>query len=329
MSGVPRLSVVVATYNRPRLLERLLSQLAQQTLARDDYEVVVVDDGSVPPVSGALPPLSLPLALTLLEVPNGGAATARDLGVRRAQGAIVVILDDDMQVGPGFLAAHLALHDAGARRVVLGHIRPDPGLARMPLFERYHAAMLDRWVAGVRDGKTAIQGSDLCTGNVSFPRAEYLEVGGFDPSLRRSEDAEIGVRFQKAGLHLVFGSEAFSLHGSDHSRLAVWMQRAYLYGVFDRRIARKHPEVASADPHRFFSLVHPLSRPFLVTAAVAPALGYVLARVAILASLGVDRLGLERLGIAGATLAYGIEYFRGVRAEAGSARATLRPAAVR
>jgi hypothetical protein len=96
------------------------------------------------------------------------------------------------------------------------------------------------------------------------------------------------------------------------------MRRAYLYGVFDLRIARKHPGMPSANPWRFLSLVNPLSRPLLLGAVFAPTLALPLARLVIATALAVDRMGLERLAIAGATLAYGIEYFRGVRTEAGS-----------
>jgi hypothetical protein len=188
----------------------------------------------------------------------------------------------------------------------------------MPLFERYHAAMLDRFVEEVRSGLRKPQGMDVCTGNVSFPRADYLAVGGFDESLARSEDAEIGVRFQKAGLIFVFSEEAYSLHSSDHQSLRVWIHRAFLYGIYDVRIARKHPDLPEADPWRFLALVNPLSRPLLLAAALVPAVGWLLARVALAASLVVDRLGAERSAIAGTTLAYGAEYFRGVRREAGS-----------
>ncbi len=323
VSPTPRASVVLATFNRPALVTRLLKQLAHQSLDPDAYEVVVVDDGSTPAIAPALRALDLPCALTALEQPNAGAAAARDRGVRAARGAIVVIVDDDMQVEPGFLEAHLTHHAPGCSRVVLGRIRPDPDLPRMPLFERYHAEMLERFVRGVRSGRVRIHGTDVCTGNVSFPREWYLRVGGFDPDLKRSEDAELGVRLEKAGLELVFSEEAATTHGSDHSRTDVWLRRAYLYGIYDLKIAGKHPDVLDASPWRFLFLVNPLSRPLLRGAVLFPGLGRLLARAAWGAASAADRLGLESLGISGATLTYGLEYFRGVREEAGSGRAAL------
>ena len=98
-------------------------------------------------------------------------------------------------------------------------------------------------------------------------RADYLAVGGFDTTLERSEDRELGIRLEKHRCHFRFADEAESIHCSDHSDLAVWLRRAYLYGRFDRRIAAMHPDDEMADPLRFLSLIHPLSRPL---AAAAP-----------------------------------------------------------
>src|SRR5579862_7344779 len=96
----PWISVVIATLNRWSSLDRLLAQLGEQTLSPAEYEVVVVDDGSAEPVRGRLEERKTPFVLHVEEQPNQGAAAARHRGVERARGDILVILDDDMQVGP-------------------------------------------------------------------------------------------------------------------------------------------------------------------------------------------------------------------------------------
>src|SRR5262249_26518567 len=140
--GAPRLSVVLATFNRPRNAERLLQQLATQTLPPDEYEVVIVDDGSPQPVSGWFPKLAMPCRVTPLRQANAGGAAARHAGVLEARGEILVVTDDDMQVPAEFLAAHLARHVPGSRRAVVGRIRSSSMLSEMPLFERFHADLL-------------------------------------------------------------------------------------------------------------------------------------------------------------------------------------------
>lgn len=321
-------SVIISTFNRLPLLQELLDALGKQTLGTERFEVVVVDDGSREPVAPALSMRRDAYKLTVLTQANAGAAAARHAGIMQATGEVVVITDDDMLVPPEFLAEHVAAHEAG-NTVVLGQIAADQTVGEKPLFERFHAEQLARFVARFKDEPTAVRGVMVCTGNVSFRRDEYLAVGGFDKSLGRSEDRELGVRLQKAGARLYFAQKAVTTHRSDHTDLSVWMKRNYNYGVYDSRIHHKHPDRLDADPWHFLFLVNPLSRGLLLAAVAAPTVGKLLSQAAYKASEVVDRgralhPAFERVAIAGATLTYGLEYFRGVREEAGSLGNALR-----
>lgn len=316
MTAAPSLSVVVATHNRLALVARLLEQLGRQTLAPEEFEVVVVDDGSATPVAATVQELKLPYQCRVLRQPQGGPASARHRGILEARGSLLVIVDDDMQVPPHFLAAHRAGHGA-VPGIVIGRMRPDPGLAGMPLFERFHAEMLGRFVADVAAGRAVLRGTHLYTGNTSFPRASYLAVGGFDLSLDRSEDIELGLRLERAGLKVVFSESAYSIHSSDHRQLSPWLRRAFRYGVCDHRISRKHADAPEANPWRIYFLMNPLARPLLLGALCFPRVGWLLGRAAIASAQALDRLGARRLALSGTALVYAMEYYRGVRAEAG------------
>jgi glycosyltransferase involved in cell wall biosynthesis len=317
------LSVVIATYDRQPLLERLLAQLGAQTLEPARYEVVVVDDGSKTPVAEALRPAHQICAVRVLTQQNAGAAAARHRGILAARGGLLVLLDDDMQVPPGFLAAHLAAHPGGSHRAVLGRIKADPAIGQMPLFERWYAHRLDVISARLDSGAQRLNGSALYSGNVSLQRGDYLAVGGFDPALERSEDAELGLRLEAHGVELAFCPAACSLHGSDHASEAGWLRRAFLYGVFDSRIRTRHPAQVNADPWRFFFKIRAAARPLLAAAALAPDASRPVSRAVLGLGHLVDRLGLPRAAYASSAVAYSMEYFRGVRAEAGSLSSTV------
>lgn len=317
-----RLSVVVATYNRPTGLTDLLHDLAAQQLSAASFEVIVVDDGSSPPVRSRIETLSLPYALTLIEQANSGQAAARDAGMRAATAELIVVIDDDMRLSPEFLRAHLELHESG-HTLVLGEIRSAPQLGQMPLFERFHARSHATYLAAVRRGEP-VHGDALCTGNVSLRRADYFSIGGFDASLPCSEDRDLGIRLERHGAQPTFSERAYSVHHSDHTDLGKWLQRARLYGHCDSRIAEKHADLEYVDPWRFLFMVNPISRPLLMLAAVAPPAGRVLSRTAMKVSQGMDRWGLAPIAVAGTTLVYGLEYFMGVREHAASAANTLR-----
>lgn len=323
----PRVSVVVATYQRNALVIRLLEDLAAQSMPGDRFEVLLVDDGSptpaAPVVASAFVDRPLPYALTVITQANAGPAAARHRAIARAVAPLVIIVDDDMRVGPDFLAAHLAAHADGTRRVALGPVRNAPG-GRLPLFERFHLAMNDRLMTEVRAGRAALRGSHLYTGNVSFRRLDYEAVGGFDPAFRISEDAELGIRLEANGVAFVVAEGADAIHASDHTSSDAWLRRSHAYGVADASIAAKHPELPDADPWRFLAQVSPLSRPFLLAAATHPAAMRPVARAALAVARALDAAGLERAALTGATLVYGIAYFAGVRSGQGSRDDVLR-----
>jgi serine acetyltransferase/GT2 family glycosyltransferase len=309
---------VVASYQRARLVSLLLDDLAAQTLAPESFEVVLIDDGSTEPVSAYVEPSRYPFALEIVRQANAGPAAARDRGAKLARGEIVLFLDDDMRLPPTFLAAHVSAHASTPRAVVVGQIRPAHALATLPIFERFHAAAYEIWLASKRASGGALVGMEVCSGNLSMRRDDYLAVGGFDVTLGRSEDAELGVRLEKAGAKLIFLPEGASIHDSDHTDAKVWLRRAYLYGVYETRIAAKHPDVPRADPWHWLDVVSRAGKPPLFFAVVAPRAASVVVSLSMRAARSLDARGRERRALAFANLAYALQYFRGVRAEQGS-----------
>ncbi len=318
VSPRPRLSVVVATYNRLDLVQRLLGQFARQTLAPSDFEVVVVDDGSKEPAAPHLEKLTLPYTLRVETQANAGAAAARHRGVLAARGDVVLITDDDMQVAEDFLARHLARHPQGSRNVVIGSIRPDPAISDMPLFERWYAWLNNRIAASMSGPKRRARGWQLFTGNVSFHREDYVAAGGFDKSLGQSEDIELGVRLEKAGCRFEFCTEAAVLHGSDHTSFEKWLKRAHRYGMFDMHVASKHPDVPQVDPWRYLFEMNPLARPLLAAAVVAPEASRPVTQAVMGVARLADKAGLSKVAFMGTSVTYAMEYLRGARTEAGS-----------
>lgn len=314
----PQVAVIIAVYNRAESLRVLLAQLAAQRIERSAFEVVVVDDGSTPPIGELVPTHDLPYTIRLLRQENAGPAAARDRGIRASTAPLVISLDDDMRVGPDFVAAHLAAHaDAPAPRVVLGRLRA-PASASLRLFERYQLAQLDRLARRAATDPTVVRGGNVYSGNVSFTRALYEAVGGFDATLRLSEDAELGLRFERAGASIRFADDAWSEHWSDHTSLRGWIDRSIAYGRVDSRVAAKHPDDAGANPWRFLDDVNPISRPLLRLAVAWPALGRLLARLVLAVAQVLATIGGERLAVIATTLAYGLLYYVGVRDAAGS-----------
>ncbi len=314
-------SIVVATYNRKEPLARLLATLAKQTVPREHYEVVVVDDGSREDVTPTCISFMPAIQLSILRQSNTGVAIARQRGVERARGRIIIFLDDDMLAAEDFVEQHLAAHGNHDDRVVMGELLPDSRLAQMPLFEKFHAHQLERSAERYSEAGT-FSGHDVYTGNLSLPRRLFLRAGGFDPAFF-IEDVELGVRLEKEGAKFIFSREVATVHASDHTSLDVWLARSMKEGRDWVRLLRKHPSAHAANPWRFLKHANPLARPFFATALALPNAAPQLARFVFRGASQAHALGWDRAMVSFMTLVYGIQYFGGVGEETGSLREAI------
>ena len=118
-----RASVVIPTYNRPQLLNRLLASLAEQE-GDSLLEVLVCDDGSTSSTLEATLAWKdrVPGLRHLWQEDLGfRAGQARNMGIQAAQGDVIIFVDDDVLVAPDFVERHVAAHQSSqAPRVVLG-----------------------------------------------------------------------------------------------------------------------------------------------------------------------------------------------------------------
>lgn len=106
----PRVSMLVATHNRPDLLREAIRSVEQQTFS--NWEIVLVDDGSTPPANldDLAPGLRDRIRLIRHATPRRSAA-ARNTAVRAAQGEILAFLDDDDLLAPDFIERALGVLD--------------------------------------------------------------------------------------------------------------------------------------------------------------------------------------------------------------------------
>src|SRR5262245_43212492 len=87
----PTISTIIPAYRAAHTIARALASVLGQTYPSN--EILVVDDGSPDDIAGAVRPYGE--RVTLLRKPNGGAASARNLGLDRARGDLVAFLDAD------------------------------------------------------------------------------------------------------------------------------------------------------------------------------------------------------------------------------------------
>jgi GT2 family glycosyltransferase len=200
--------VVVATRDRAARLRVLLESLAAQTF--DDFELVVVDDGSsdaTPRVLAAEEARGRFRLQAIRRAAGGGPSAARNDGWRAGSGALVAFVDDDCRVTRGWLArlvaeAERAGDAAEAESVVVqGRTLPDPAEARaLGPFSR------SLWVES--------PGPYYQACNIAYPRALLERLGGFDAEAfpMVGEDTDLAWRALAAGAAIRWAPDALVHH---------------------------------------------------------------------------------------------------------------------
>jgi glycosyltransferase involved in cell wall biosynthesis len=186
----PLVSVVVPTHNRVALLKRTLRSILGQNIS--DVEVIVVDDGSVDDIAAVVGD-SDPRIQVLRNMQPAGVSAARNRGIAAARGEWLAFCDDDDLWAPDKLARQLcAAKQAGTHWAYGGDVNVDDSLRVLsggpPPPPEAVLALMPHW------NPIASGGS-----NVIVRTRTLAEVGGFDPSLRRTEDWDLWIRLARTG----------------------------------------------------------------------------------------------------------------------------------
>ncbi|MDH6108211.1 GT2 family glycosyltransferase [Kitasatospora sp. MAP12-15] len=222
-----KVSVVIPSYNARTQLGRLLRCLAGCWLdAGDSLEVVVADDGSTDGTGDLVSEFTADLDLVyvfLPRSPTSGRAAARNAGIEKASGELVLMADADQLCGPDFVLEHLRFHRLRDDLVVVGprHDLADGPFDDARLAQGFALSALPEVVAG--DGRELVLAEfsenfnnlETCwhhmfSCNVSVRREHLLAVGGFDEGFVGwgLEDSELGYRLRRAGHVFAFNSTA-------------------------------------------------------------------------------------------------------------------------
>ena len=232
-----KISVVLPTYNRLDRLQRVLRGLAQQTMPLDQFEVIVVSDGSTDGTDAYLENLlavdgRTPLQLTAVFQPNQGVAATRNHGIRYANSPLILFIDDDVMPASHLLAAHWDAHQQyGPDAIVMGPMLTPDDFDMAP-WVQWEQAMLMKQYDDMQAGRWQPTARQFYTGNTSLARCHLEAVGGFDAAFRRAEDVELAYRLAQHGLCFYFEANAVGYHYAERSFNA-WQEIPYVYGRND------------------------------------------------------------------------------------------------
>lgn len=211
-------SVIIPSYNGRALLATCLPALRAQTLPAERFETIVVDDASTDDTVDYLAQV-FPEVRVVQLARNSGFIAACNAGVDAALGEALVLLNNDTEAEPGWLAALLAALDE----------HPEAGAAasKMLLFDRrdhLHAAGDEMGTDGIPRNRGVWQRDEgqfdqqrwvfgACGGAAAYRRVAWQQAGGFDPGLfMYMEDVDLAWRLQLLGWKAVYAPAARVYH---------------------------------------------------------------------------------------------------------------------
>lgn len=222
--GNPAVSVVIPAYQAEATIGECLRGLASQSLARERYEIIVVDDGSRDGTSAVA---SGHAGVRVERKPNGGAASARNYGWQRARGEWIAFIDSDCVPSRGWLAALLGACSAD---------EPSLGAAGKTLgLESSSEAARFAELIGSLDAERYLSHprwpfAPSC--NLMYRRDALAQCDGFDERFRTYEACDLHTRLrERVGGRFAYVPRAVVFHRHRASWSAYWRQQvAYGFG---------------------------------------------------------------------------------------------------
>ena len=184
-----RLSLIIPTHNRSERLIAALESVIRQDLPAADWECVVMSNNSTDDTVARFGDFAARypgLNLRLVTEDGPGVSYARNRGIAETSAPLLVFIDDDERINPGFLRAYADFFDAHPDAVVAGgRIIAEYVTGRPAWLSKY----TEMPIANPMDFGDAVRpfpaGRVPGGGNMAFRRSAALRYGGFDPSLGR------------------------------------------------------------------------------------------------------------------------------------------------
>ena len=236
------ISLIIATYNGAKKLLRTLQSLTEQTLDKELWDVVIVNNNSTDNTREVVEKFAAAhpeIALKLVDEPQQGLSFARNRGIDESHGEYIAIIDDDEIACPDLLAEYFEFLDTHPYAVAAGG-------KITPLYPDKRPAWLsnitERPIAGTLDlGDEVIvfpEGKYFGGGNICLRRTAINYYGKFNTELGRrgskllgGEEKELYMRYYTSGEDICYLPKAEIFHVIEESRLTKEYFKAVCYRI--------------------------------------------------------------------------------------------------
>lgn len=236
-----KFSVIIPTFNRPPLLAKCLTAIFALEFPSEDFEVMVVNDGSSGQTPDYLASINQP-NFRWFSQEHRGPAAARNLAAQKSQADFLAFTDDDCLVPPDWLqrlSEGFSKHPQAA--AVGGYLEAPPQVlaknwrAQLEAFETHqiYGAGLGEYVGGFESPAGG-------TNNIAYRRHVFEKLGGFDETfpVPAGEDADLKLRTVEAGCPIVY--LPLKVTHLDPYSFKSFLRRSVIAGVGSAHFEKKH-----------------------------------------------------------------------------------------
>ncbi len=246
----PTVSVIIPTYNRASLIGRAIQSVLDQTY--QDCEIIVVDDGSTDDTGAILRSYGERIR-TIRHSRNKGAGSARNTGIRQANGRYIAFLDSDDE----WLRKKLEIQMEAMRTApsVVGVVYS--GTWRVKGERKWLIPKPDQIPSDERLHRSLLSGAYMVLTPAALVKKECFETWGvFDERLPALEEWELWIRLSKSFRFLFVGEPHVIWHSVPGSLSTD--RKVFLVGTF--RIMKKHAAEIFGNPGVLFRYLSSLAR---------------------------------------------------------------------
>ena len=262
-------SVIIPAYNAEGTLGACLEALDHQSIPRDDYEVIVVDDGSTDGTSE----ISKGFNIEYILQSNHGPATARNKGAQAARGDIILFTDSD------------CIPDQNWIREMVSPFKDSEVIGVKGAYKTRQRELAARFAqAEFEDRYDLLQKSPsidmVDTYSAAFRKDVFQSMCGFDEGfpVPNNEDTELSYRLAAAGHKLIFNPKAFVYH--THPKTFIkYLKLKFWRGYWRMVVYRRYPNKAVKDTYtpaviKIQTILMALSLPLFILSCFVPGLFY-------------------------------------------------------
>jgi len=239
-----KISVIIPTHNRLNILKQCLQHLNLQNFDKNNFEVIIADDGSTDGTEIIKETVFNNLNIKYYYQEQGGPAKARNTAIKEATNNLLVIIGDDILPGPDFLKEHVNTHRNNSEQniAVIGKTSWDPSMEITKFMQYLENGIQFAFNELTNDN---ISFKYCYTSNISIKKDFLIENNLFFMEsfpFAAYEDIEWGYRLSKKGVAFKYNKNATAFHHHPVS-LKDYKKRMFSAGKACAYLCKLHPQI--------------------------------------------------------------------------------------